>query len=388
MTIFVVVPAAAVAVSLFYYAAATLAAIRFAERASAPSPPLPKIAPRVAVLKPLHGTSDSLAANVVSFLEVAYPRLDYFFGVADYEDAAAEVPVALRQRYQFANITLVVGEEPECSNRKIAKLVKMAERAPKADIFVLSDADVSVDRDYLRRIVGELIADEKTGIVTCAYRARPIGTLASRFEALYINTDFVPQILLAEMIEPMHYALGATIAIKRTALEAIGGFSSVKNLLADDFYLGRLVTARGYQIKLSSTLVTLACEDHRFSDFWHHQLRWARTYRTVRPVSIATILMHGPFWALLLLATSRGRAPAIAAFVLVIAARLAMSAMIVGRVLKMPELLTDLWIVPIKDLVMTGVWFASLLSNKVMWAGRKFQLMRGGAMREVKSRAA
>ncbi len=388
MTIFVILPAAAVAVSIFYYIAATWAAIKFAERASAPPLPLPKIPPRVAVLKPLHGTSNSLAANVVSFLEVAYPRLDYFFGVSDYEDPAAEIPVALRQRYQFANITLVVGEEPGCSNRKIAKLIKMAERAPKADIFVFSDADVSVDRDYLRRIVGELLADEKTGIVTCAYRARPTGTLASRFEALYVNTDFVPQILLAEMIEPMHYALGATIAIKRMALEAIGGFSSVKNLLADDFYLGKLVTARGYEIKLSSALVTLACEDHRFSDFWHHQLRWARTYRTVRPVSVATILTHGPFWALLLLMTAHAKTPAVAAFVLVIAARLAMSAMIVGRVLNIRELLTDLWMVPIKDLVMTGVWFASLFSNKVRWAGRKFQLMRGGAMREVKSRAA
>ncbi len=388
MTIFVILPAAAVAVSIFYYIAATWAAIKFAERASAPPLPLPKIPPRVAVLKPLHGTSNSLAANVVSFLEVAYPRLDYFFGVSDYEDPAAEIPVALRQRYQFANITLVVGEEPGCSNRKIAKLIKMAERAPKADIFVFSDADVSVDRDYLRRIVGELLADEKTGIVTCAYRARPTGTLASRFEALYVNTDFVPQILLAEMIEPMHYALGATIAIKRMALEAIGGFSSVKNLLADDFYLGKLVTARGYEIKLSSALVTLACEEHSFSDFWHHQLRWARTYRTVRPVSVATILTHGPFWALLLLMTAHAKTPAVAAFVLVIAARLAMSAMIVGRVLNIRELLTDLWMVPIKDLVMTGVWFASLFSNKVRWAGRKFQLMRGGAMREVKSRAA
>src|SRR5713226_3604280 len=180
MTIFVVLPAAAVAVSLFYYAAATLAAIRFAERASAPPPPIPKIPPRVAVLKPLHGKSNSLAANVVSFLEVAYPRLDYFFGVADYEDAAAEIPVALRQRYQYANITLVVGEEPNCSNRKIAKLVKMADRAEKAEVFVLSDADVSVEREYLKRIVGELMSDDKIGIVTCAYRARPGGSFASR----------------------------------------------------------------------------------------------------------------------------------------------------------------------------------------------------------------
>lgn len=220
MTIWMALPAAAVCVSMFYYAAATIAAVRFARRSTSPLPPLPKVPPRVTVLKPLHGSSNSLAANLVSFLEIAYPRVDFYFGVENYEDTAAEVPVALRQRYQYANITLVIGEEPDCSNRKIAKLVKMADRAEKAEVFVLSDADVSVDRDYLKRIVGELIADEKTGIVTCAYRARSGGSFASRLEALYVNTDFLPQILFAEMIEPMHYALGATIAIKRPVLEA------------------------------------------------------------------------------------------------------------------------------------------------------------------------
>jgi ceramide glucosyltransferase len=385
MTIWIALPAAALFVSMFYYAAATTAAIRFARRASSSLPPLPKVPPRVAVLKPLHGSSNSLASNLVSFLEIAYPRVEFYFGVESYEDAAAEIPVALRQRYQYANITLVIGEEPNCSNRKIAKLVKMADRADKAEVFVLSDADVSVDRDYLKRIVGELMSDDKVGIVTCAYRARPGGSFASRLEALYVNTDFLPQILLAEMIEPMHYALGATIAIKRKVLEAAGGFRAVKNMLADDFYLGNFANTQGYEIKLSDSIVTLTCEEKSFADFWHHQLRWARTYRTVRPISIATILMHGPFWALVLLAVTRGSAAAFAALVLVVAARLAMSAAIVGRVLKMPEMLRDLWLVPFKDLIMTGVWFGSLLSNKVMWAGRQFKVIRGGAMREVKS---
>jgi len=376
-------PAAAVCVSVFYYAAATVAAIRFAKRTTSPLPSIPKVPPRVAVLKPLHGSSNSLAANLVSFLEIAYPRIDFYFGVHNYEDPAAEVPVALRQRYQYANITLVVGEEPDCSNRKIAKLIKMADRSEKAEIFVLSDADVSVERDYLKRIVGELTSDEKIGIVTCAYRARPGGSFASRLEALYVNTDFLPQILLAEMIEPMHYALGATIAIKRKVLEAAGGFRAVKNMLADDFYLGNFTNAQGYEIKLSDSIVTLTCEEKSFAEFWHHQLRWARTYRTVRPISIATILMHGPFWALMLVALSRGSAAAFSALVLVLAARLAMSAAIVSRVLKMPEMLSQLWRVPFKDLIMIGVWFASLFSNKVMWAGRQFKVIRGGAMREV-----
>jgi ceramide glucosyltransferase len=385
MTIWMALPAAAVCVSVLYYAAATVAAIRFARRTTSPLLPIPKISPRVAVLKPLHGTSDSLAANLISFLEIAYPRADFYFGVESYEDAAAEVPVAIRQRYQHASITLVVGEEPDCSNHKIAKLVKMADRAEKAEVFVMSDADVSVERDYLKRIVGELISDEKIGIVTCAYRARPGGSFASRLEALYVNTDFLPQILLAERIEPMHYALGATIAIKRRVLEAAGGFRAVKDMLADDFYLGNFTNAQGYEIKLSDSIVTLTCEEKNFAEFWHHQIRWARTYRTVRPISIATILTHGPFWALMLLATSRGSAAAFAVLVLVVASRLTMSAAIVGRVLKMPEMLTEIWMVPIKDLIMTGVWFASLLSNKVIWAGRQFEVIGGGAMREVKS---
>ena len=385
MTIWMALPAAAVCVSVLYYAAATVAAIRFARRTTSPLLPIPKISPRVAVLKPLHGTSDSLAANLISFLEIAYPRADFYFGVESYEDAAAEVPVAIRQRYQHASITLVVGEEPDCSNHKIAKLVKMADRAEKAEVFVMSDADVSVERDYLKRIVGELISDEKIGIVTCSYRARPGGSFASRLEALYVNTDFLPQILLAERIEPMHYALGATIAIKRRVLEAAGGFRAVKDMLADDFYLGNFTNAQGYEIKLSDSIVTLTCEEKNFAEFWHHQIRWARTYRTVRPISIATILTHGPFWALMLLATSRGSAAAFAVLVLVVASRLTMSAAIVGRVLKMPEMLTEIWMVPIKDLIMTGVWFASLLSNKVIWAGRQFEVIRGGAMREVKS---
>ena len=88
--------------------------------------------------------------------------------------------------------------------------------------------------------------------------------------------------------------------------------------------------------------------------------------------------------ALVLVAASRGSAASLATLVLVVAARLAMSAAIVGRVLKMPDMLSELWMVPLKDLIMTGVWFASLLSNKVTWAGRQFKVIRGGVMREVK----
>ncbi|MGH7841115.1 MAG: glycosyltransferase, partial [Candidatus Binataceae bacterium] len=339
--------------SLIYYAAAAIAAIRFARRTRQPAPPLPKIAPRVAVLKPLHGRREGLADSLTSYLEVDYPRIEYYFAVADYEDPAAEVPVSLRAQYKFKPITLIVGEAPACANRKVAKLIRMSERAERAEIFVLSDADIAVSRDHLRRLVGELMADEKTGIVTSIYRAQPLGPLASRLEALCVNTDFAPQVIISAAIEPIRYALGATVAIKREALEAIGGFARLKDLLADDYYLGKLVTEAGYTVKLSSSIVTTVCEEKTFADFWHHQMRWARTYKTTRPASLATILVHGPFWALVLLLATRFSLLATGLLAAVIIARVAMARLMVRRVLAMPELGRDAWLAPLKDLVMT-----------------------------------
>ncbi len=384
MTVLAIIPAIGAAASLIYYVAATAAALRFAARSASPPPPLPKIAPRVAVLKPLHGISETLGANILSFLEAGYPRAEFVFGVSGYEDAAAEIPVALKPRYQFSNLTLSVGEEPGCANRKVAKLIRMAERAPKAEIFVLSDADVSVARDHLLRVVGELLADERTGVVTCLYRARPIDKLAARLEALYVNTDFAPMAMLSATIEPLRHAFGATIAVRRAALDSIGGFRALKDLLADDFFLGRMAAERGWGVKLSSSIVTISCEESHFTEFWNHQLRWARTYRTVRPVSLATILIHGPFWALMLVAAAGFNRYAMLALALVLGARIAMAAVLVARVLRLPELLGDLWLVPLKDLAMTAIWFSSLAGRSVWWGGRRFQILAGGAMREVK----
>ncbi len=377
------VAALCVAISIGYYVAASLAALRFAIRVSSPAPPVPETAPRVAILKPLNGLTADLRDKIVSYLELDYPRVEYYFCVSDSRDHAAEVPAALRECYPQKQITVVVGAEPGCANRKVAKLIAMAERAPDADIFVMSDADIAVDRDHLRRLVGELAADPLKGVISCMYRARPSGSLASRLEALSVNTDFTPMVMVSAAVEPVRYALGATIAIKRAALEQIGGFHAIKDFLADDFYLGKLAADHNWGIGLSSSIVTTVAHEQTFADFWNHQLRWARTYHTTRPLSFATIITHGPFWGLILLLASRGSNGAVALFSFLSAARLAMSTLMLRNILRLPELIRDLWLVPLKDLCMTGIWFTSLFGNEVEWAGRRLEILANGTIREV-----
>jgi ceramide glucosyltransferase len=370
--------------STIYYLAAIVAGLVFAHRSNSAHKELPKIPPRVAILKPLRGVSEHLRENIISFLEMAYSRVEFIFGVTSYEDRAIDVPVSLRAPYQFANMTVTVGDEPGCSNRKIAKLIKMTERASdKTDILVLSDADISVQPDHLKRVVSELTADDKIGLVTCIYRGQAYESFASRMEALFINTDFAPQVILAEALEPMRYALGATIAVKREALEAIGGFRALKDLLADDFHLGQKVYEAGYKIALSSSIVTVACEDHNFADFWNHQLRWARTYRHVRPLSLATIVIHGPFWALMFIVANRFALRSFDVLTMILGLRMLMASVMIGKVLKRPQPLSDVLLIPFKDLIMTGIYFASLTGKTVKWGGRRFLLMAGGVMREL-----
>ena len=57
--------------------------------------------------------------------------------------------------------------------------------------------------------------------------------------------------LVARLVETRRYAFGATIAMRRSVLDEIGGFLPLANYLADDYYLGNRVAARGYEVALS-----------------------------------------------------------------------------------------------------------------------------------------
>jgi ceramide glucosyltransferase len=201
-----------------------------------------------------------------------------------------------------------------------------------------------------------------------------------------VNTDFAPQVMLSAALEPLRHALGATVAIKRAALESFGGFRAVKDLLADDFYLGKFATDHGWKVKLSSALVTLSFEEKSLRAVWNRQLRWARTIRWVRPVSIGTIFCHATFWALMLMIVSGFSASSLAILAGVIAVRIGTSAVMIRRVLKLPELARDAWMVPFKDLMAALILVASLTGNEVVWSGQRFKSGRDGVLRAVKDR--
>jgi ceramide glucosyltransferase len=283
--------------SIVFYFMTIAASVLFMRRA-ARGHPLPAQPPSVALLKPLHGYDQNLAANLESFFNLDYPHKEYVFGITSEDDSAVPVLNEIGQCHPTARISRTTGDEPSV-NRKVGKLLRMLRQPPRSEILVMSDADVRVEPDYLRRIVAEMTASEQVGLVTCAYRGIALpGSLGARLEALYINTDFTPTAVLSYYIEPMRHAYAATVAVRREALEQAGGLEAVRNSFGDDFALARRVAAAGFKLDLSSSIVSMTTERMSLRDYWDHQMRWARVDRKIRPSSLARMAINGPFWAL------------------------------------------------------------------------------------------
>jgi ceramide glucosyltransferase len=362
------------AVASAYQLVQMLAARRFLRRASRPAG---EHRPPVTVLKPLKGPGFELAGNLESFCRQDYPDYEIVFGVEDATDPAIEVVRSLKRRFPHRHITLSVGRE-HGANRKIASLVHMMRQA-RHDVLVLSDADIRVRPDYLRTLVAPL-ADPAVGLTTCLYRGRATLGLPSVIESLFINTDFLPMVMMAQWVQRFRYAYGASMAFRRAALQQIGGFEALRNHLADDYQLGARLAEAGWQLMLLPYMVDTVLDTRTMGDVWRHQLRWARTYRVCQPFNwFATLVIHTMFWGVLSVLATGGAVIGWLALAIALATRGGSLRVILawfGDV----ETPRYLWLVPLKDLAYSTVWVASWLGRDVEWSGQRLRVLPDGRM--------
>lgn len=338
--------------------------------------------PPITVLKPLKGLDPGLLGNLSTLCEQDYDRFQLVFGVADDDDPAVGVVRELQAAFPHVDISLVVDSRVYGSNYKVSNLHNMYRHA-KHDLIVLADSDIRVQHDHLRRLASEL-RDPRIGLVTCLYRAVATGALTSRLEALFVNTDFCGMVLVARKVERPRYAFGATIAMRRAVLDEIGGFLPIANHLADDYELGHRVAERGYVLALSSQVVETVTSIGTWRHLFRHQLRWARTNRVCRPGGyFGSFLTHGTFWACATLLYGRAGSLSWLAAAAVLALRNLAAARLTSSHLHAPMRRTDWLLLPVKDLLISGIWVLSFLGNTVWWSGRRFRVLANGEMTDL-----
>lgn len=340
-------------------------------------------APPVSILKPLRGLDLEARQNFLSFVRQDYPRFEILFGALEPDDPNIPLVRELRGEFPGVDIRLVLAQ-PLGTNPKVSILHSLASRASHP-LLAVSDSDMRVESDYLRRVVAPL-ADPQVGLVTCAYRGGgKAGNLPARLEVLYFGATFLPSVLVGRRYLAMRFGLGATLVVRREDLARFGGFPAVADYLADDRELAVRIVALGKRVHLSDyipetmpgggTMGTLA-------QLWHRQVRWAKCIRVSQgweylgylvtfslPLSLAVLVLAGfSGWGMGVVAAS-------------LALRWMVAWLVSGETGNRGLRRHLVWL-PLGDLFWFSSWCAAALGRKIVWRGQAYRLGPGGVLEE------
>jgi ceramide glucosyltransferase len=369
-----------------YFFFATIAARAFL---SSRRRPLAPFAPGVSILKSLKGLDPGMLDAFRSHCRQTYAgEFELLFGVSSLDDPAVTAVHQLQSEFPDRAIRLIECPARLGTNGKVSNLAQLAPYA-RHDFLLVNDSDITVGPHYLERVMAHFApapqpgpyhqASKPVGLVTALYRGRVHATLGSRLESLGIATDFMPSVLVARMIEGgLRYGLGSTLAVRREALRIIGGFESLVDHLADDYELGERIHNSGYRVALSGEVVETSVPAYDWSGFCDHQLRWLRTVRDARPGGYAGLLFTQGLTIAILNVIASGFSP-LSLWLLAMSffLRLTLAMTVGAAVLSDHQVLPNLWLLPMRDLVNTGLWIAGFAGNTVIWRGERFTVKGG-----------
>ncbi len=332
--------------------------------------------PPVTILKPLNDAEPGLETRLAAFCRQDYAApVQVLCGAQDQAAAAAAVG-AMQRQAPDATIELAVDPRNHGVNRKVSNLINLLRRA-RYDTLVLSDSDIVVKPDYLRGVVA-LLAAPGVGAVTCLYHGIAGRGLWARLSALAINSQFLPQAIAAIGLKLAKPCCGATIALRRSTLDRIGGFPAFADMLADDYAIGAAVRSAGEKVIAAPFLVGHCCFENSLRQLALHQIRVARTIRSIDPIGHAGSILTHP-WPLALLAMLSGTQAAALLAVAVLTARVTLCRCVEWR-FGLPR--QDYWLVPLQDIIAFAAYLASFLRATVHWQGFDYRVAADGTLIE------
>lgn len=374
--------AALACLSLLTVLAADWSARAAASRA--PARPLPgKPLPAVSILKPLKGEDDGLYENLASFARQDYPDYEILFGAEDAGDPALDVALRVKRDFPEVRISVHVCGGGSGRNPKVRNLSVLAARA-RHDAVLISDSNVRVDAGYLRDTAAEL-QDPRVGLVTNLIAG--IGgedeSLGSLLENLHLNTFVVGATTLARAAAGRACVVGKSMLFRRSDLSRLGGWRALRNVLAEDYLLGRKFEKAGFSVALSPHVVYTVNESWSSLRFLSRHLRWGQLRRRIAPGAFLAELLLNPVLLVAMALAVRGSnlRPSEAALAAgAVALKCAADAQVVGRLRRRRLSALDAAFIPLKDLLIAAVWPMAALKRSVCWRGNELRIGRASRL--------
>jgi ceramide glucosyltransferase len=342
--------------------------------------------PPVSVLKPVHGDEPDLEQNFSSFFEQDYPEFEILFCARHSNDAGLAAARRVAARYPQVKARILTCGEPPWPNARTFSL-EIMRREARHPILVTSDSDVRVGPDYLASVVAPL-SDPKVGMVTGVYRGVTSAGLWAQLEAMGMSVEMTSGVLVAEMLEGMHFALGPSIVVRQSTIRKIGGFEQVAQYYADDFVLGNWTAAAGESVVLSSYIVEHHVRNASFKKNIAHQQGWATSTRFSRPLGhFGEVLTYAVPFGLLALAAfgADGHlALGLALLAITVFNRVLLCLLVTGCVVRDRAAFRKAWLYPLRDFMGFCFWVRSYVgSRRLCYRGDPYELLPQGRLRKL-----
>ncbi|MGD1076048.1 MAG: ceramide glucosyltransferase, partial [Thermodesulfovibrionales bacterium] len=235
---------------------------------------LPRSFPSVSILKPLKGLDDNLFDNLESFCKQDYPEYEIIFSLQDHNDPAYKIARKIKDKYPQLDISLLVEPCDEGLNPKVNNLIP-AYKIAKHQLILVSDSNVMVMRNYLREIT---IPMKEPGIGLVSNPIMGIGgrSLGAVLENLHMNSFVIGGVSFLDRYLKMPCVVGKSMLMRKEDLEAIGGFGAVKDVLAEDYLIGKMMHEQGKGVVLSRHIIENVNHYWGIGKFLNRHTRWGK----------------------------------------------------------------------------------------------------------------
>lgn len=359
------------------------ATVRFRRR---PAVAEPAEWPAVSILKPVHGIEKNLRENLRTTCLQDYPEFEVVFSVQRLADPALPLLREMQAEFGEQRVRVAVDEQHLGCNGKINNLAGGLPHA-RHDVLVISDSDVRLEPGYLKSVVAPLL-EPGVGFVCTPYKVADVDTWFEKMELLSLNAEFMPSVIFAYETGISGFCLGASIALRRSTLEQVGGIGSLADYLVEDYELGRRICALGQREALVTPIIDTMVNLASPGEWWTHQVYWDQNTRAARPVAyFATVLMRAVPFALLFAMVRLGDPLGLAVLVATMALRLLSGALTLGWGLGDREGVRAVYSLPLRDLLGFVSWVLAFTRRTTTWRGTEFVLTRDGRLQPKESAA-
>jgi ceramide glucosyltransferase len=360
------------------------AVLRFRRRAA--SAGTRDFQPPVSVIKAVHGDEPDLEEHLTSFFQQDYPEYEILFCARHADDLGLAAARRAASRFPHVPARILTCGEPQWPNARTFSMETMRREA-RYPILVASDSDVSVAPDYLTSVVAPLI-DPNVGMVTCLYRGVTRHGLWAQLEAMGMSVEMTSGVLVAEMLEGMHFALGPSMVMRKSTIEKIGGFEPVAHYYAEDFVLGNRTAAAGETVVLSTYIIEHHILNDKFKKSIAHQQGWSTSTRFSRPMGhfgeVLTFAVPFGLLAAAVFGAAGHLAPGLALLTFTLLDRVLLCMLVAGCVVHDRAAFRKAWLYPLRDFMGFCFWVRSYFSSrKLRNRGDLYELLPQGKLRKL-----